>query len=550
MRLSGLRARIAQAEKLATTAESNVDVPNVDEVAITKLRTDLGKLDSELTTLGQIDVQLSGSQERIAELHRETAKLAVQEQGLTPYEGVDASRLPDVTSIWHALDTRAASPEPETRAAWSRTMLFAAIIVALASVAGAVVVRPFAAGLVIAGVLVALARQRSSVSTNPSIEGEAGHEGEKRLTASLDAVGAPLAESVALRAQAYVTACERRATLMDVRVRLGELEREKQSLLSPAPERDRRAGAVAQLRGTIASSRAQLGIESDAPEAIELALSEIESRRQKALDGQRKIESAKEQLGVILAGRTLEELRAEAAIAETALSGHSHQPSAGRDVPTVEADLARAAGRRRQEEIRAEHLTTALATQEQAAPDPVEIEVELAQTKGKIGEVERYRDALKIAHETLDVAATETFRLYAPHLNSALAERLPLITGGRYTEAIVRDDLSILVTAPETSERVQVEELSRGTRDQILLAQRLAMANLLDDTAGAAPLLLDDPLAHLDATRLALAISVLSDIAEERQVVLFTEDERVVEIASSIGAHVVRLEMLAAATSA
>jgi uncharacterized protein YhaN len=79
---------------------------------------------------------------------------------------------------------------------------------------------------------------------------------------------------------------------------------------------------------------------------------------------------------------------------------------------------------------------------------------------------------------------------------------------------------------------VEVERLSRGTRDQIALVQRLELARLLDPTGGGAPLLLDDCFAHTDSYRLPFAVKLLTEVAENRQVALFTGDTHVVNAIS------------------
>ena len=64
---------------------------------------------------------------------------------------------------------------------------------------------------------------------------------------------------------------------------------------------------------------------------------------------------------------------------------------------------------------------------------------------------------------------------------------------------------------------------SDGTVDQLYLALRLAVAEeLTRDT----PLILDDALARFDDTRLAAALELLTREAEQRQVILFTCQNR------------------------
>jgi uncharacterized protein YhaN len=64
---------------------------------------------------------------------------------------------------------------------------------------------------------------------------------------------------------------------------------------------------------------------------------------------------------------------------------------------------------------------------------------------------------------------------------------------------------------------------SDGTIDQLYLALRLAVVRELSP---AAPMILDDALVRFDDTRLKAALNILSDEAENRQILLFTCQER------------------------
>jgi uncharacterized protein YhaN len=64
--------------------------------------------------------------------------------------------------------------------------------------------------------------------------------------------------------------------------------------------------------------------------------------------------------------------------------------------------------------------------------------------------------------------------------------------------------------------------------------QRLEIARLLDPTAGRAPLLLDDPFAHFDPQRMRLGVELIAEVAEYRQVVLFTEDPEVARLIQEV----------------
>ena len=64
--------------------------------------------------------------------------------------------------------------------------------------------------------------------------------------------------------------------------------------------------------------------------------------------------------------------------------------------------------------------------------------------------------------------------------------------------------------------------VSQGTAEQVYLAVRLAVCRLALPAEDPAPLVLDDALDAFDDSRMALALEVLRELAEERQILLFT----------------------------
>jgi uncharacterized protein YhaN len=69
--------------------------------------------------------------------------------------------------------------------------------------------------------------------------------------------------------------------------------------------------------------------------------------------------------------------------------------------------------------------------------------------------------------------------------------------------------------------------LSEGTREQIYLLLRVAMAQHLVTTDERAPLLLDEVTAQSDGERKRELLEVLHQLSGERQVILFTHDDEV-----------------------
>lgn len=85
--------------------------------------------------------------------------------------------------------------------------------------------------------------------------------------------------------------------------------------------------------------------------------------------------------------------------------------------------------------------------------------------------------------------------------------------------------------------------LSQGTADQLYLAVRLAVCELVLPAEEPCPLVLDDALASFDDGRCTLALEALARLGEERQILLFTCHSREARLAEGReGAAVLRLQ--------
>ena len=97
----------------------------------------------------------------------------------------------------------------------------------------------------------------------------------------------------------------------------------------------------------------------------------------------------------------------------------------------------------------------------------------------------------------------------------------------------------MLAAIREGGERVRVEGLSEGARDQLFLALRLA---LLERRAGEPlPFVGDDILASFDDARTRCTLSLLAEFGKARQVILFTHHRHVADLAREAGAEVVEM---------
>jgi DNA repair exonuclease SbcCD ATPase subunit len=189
-------------------------------------------------------------------------------------------------------------------------------------------------------------------------------------------------------------------------------------------------------------------------------------------------------------------------------------------------DETRAAERRRADLAReALEAERRLANLPAPADDPGPLDDELAAIDQERVEAELERDAVRLAHGTLLGCKDEFIHVASARLAEVVSEVFADLTGGRY--GAVRIDPATLELSVDGPERLDVAaaDLSRGTRDQLWLALRVAVLETLAPER-ALPLILDDPFLHFDDERLALAGRALARVGERHQVLLFTHDSR------------------------
>ncbi len=144
------------------------------------------------------------------------------------------------------------------------------------------------------------------------------------------------------------------------------------------------------------------------------------------------------------------------------------------------------------------------------------------------------KKADKIAYDIITLVYQDLKERFAPDLERRAEMLLDRITQGKYKDIVVRkEDLDVLVKVPEKREPVTAEVLSQGTRDQLYLSLRIALSELLSGERNL-PLLFDEAFYTFDEDRLQETFSVLQEIAETTQVIVFTHDEAYAEYGHAI----------------
>jgi uncharacterized protein YhaN len=144
----------------------------------------------------------------------------------------------------------------------------------------------------------------------------------------------------------------------------------------------------------------------------------------------------------------------------------------------------------------------------------------------------RILDAIRTAYER--ERQPETLREASGYLNR--------LTQGRYQRVWTPLGENILRVDDADGHCLAVEMLSRGTREQLFLSLRMALAASYARRGAALPLVLDDVLVNFDADRATAASSVLCDFAAAgHQVLVLTCHEHIAAIFTALGQPVGRL---------
>lgn len=162
------------------------------------------------------------------------------------------------------------------------------------------------------------------------------------------------------------------------------------------------------------------------------------------------------------------------------------------------------------------------------------VEEETVAVKEKIAYLRDKADAIRLAHEVLLEAGAEIRRDFSPGLNSRMSSIIAGMTGQRYTDLRGDEGLQLKAAAPEQGEVRNVLLLSGGTADQMYLAMRLAMTDLLTSGKESLPLIMDEVFSQFDDSRTALALKYLHDEYRDSQIFMFTCKMREAELAGQI----------------
>ena len=347
----------------------------------------------------------------------------------------------------------------------------------------------------------------------------------KRLEALLMSKGVETQEDLSESVKEYQKACRirrQRKTLQDSRTRARSQEegaRYSELKRQQACELIQKAAGKCEVSGE--------------EEDLVLALEDwLEKKQQETRVWEKEIKG-RAQLKSLLEGRSLQEL--ESSVVE--LEERAQTRSAGMDDHELDAiDLDAAAselesvrGQERELERDLTRIRTQLSERESSMVPVAEEEEALDKARAELERVTRLDEVLEITSEFLAKAQEEVHRTVAQQLSDVIREWLPKITAGRYQDARVDPENLVIKVQEKSGEWREATQLSHGTAEQIYLLLRVALVKYLTQPKETCPLILDDVTVQSDSTRTRAILDTLLALSEERQVIVFSQEDEVLE---------------------
>ena len=139
------------------------------------------------------------------------------------------------------------------------------------------------------------------------------------------------------------------------------------------------------------------------------------------------------------------------------------------------------------------------------------------------------RQGLELAMERLTELASGMQSRTGERMNAEVSKVMEAITGGKYNRLWVDENLQVQLMSE--GRRISMDQVSRGTLEQIYFAIRMAATKILHEEE--CPVILDDAFVYYDDRRLIQTLRWLKD--SKRQVIIFSCQKREMEMLEKMG---------------
>lgn len=545
--------RITQLQRdIATLERGLADRPNVEETLAAEVSSWATRMKERQEELDRDRADLRAMEDNRKRLERELARLpksAVSREQIDQARrlraDLDHARTEAAENARQAADCARQIAEGARQIAPRKALIIAGAIVALAGIALSTLSPAYLAGAVAGLVLAAIGLSlRAPEGWRELPERLARHKAAQEASMQLaQRLEAQLAQALALVGSEDLDAVADEIAENE-RQRIGleaALESERSSIAVLEERVKEREAIVRALQEKLDEALRDSGLDS-----VDRLVEEAQSRS-KAL---RLLGSRQDQLRGELGGQTVEELERQQRELAIELRGITEElktpelataglsPAQYQELQTkiarlkTEQDAVEATRRRAETVLHAAHHD-----QDSVA----ELEGRLTRLREKLALLEERLAVYTLAREVIEQAMNDVLSSVTENIAPRMGDLLAQLTNERYCKIELDNEMGPVVTCPRSDRQIglgpgrrnQDGGLSCATREQVFLAARLALVDMLWPKGGP-PLLLDDPLVNFDPERRHAAVDALLSAAETHQVIVFTCGSDLDEAAANI----------------
>jgi uncharacterized protein YhaN len=163
---------------------------------------------------------------------------------------------------------------------------------------------------------------------------------------------------------------------------------------------------------------------------------------------------------------------------------------------------------------------------------------ELEAKKGHIKDLSKRWASVVLARDLIAKTKAVYHKEKLPQTFIIAEKYFSFLTEGEYTKLFAPKSNQVVVERND-GQRFNADELSRGTAEQLYLSLRLALAEVFSGKK--VPLILDDPFVNFDEKRTRRAMTLISEIGKQRQILFFTCHNHVVSMVKELGTNIINI---------
>lgn len=157
------------------------------------------------------------------------------------------------------------------------------------------------------------------------------------------------------------------------------------------------------------------------------------------------------------------------------------------------------------------------------------IDEEIAEVKERIKSLEKKLKGVEIATNYMEKAFKELQKSFGPVINKKVEDIFKDVTKGAYKDLRVSEDYNLVVKDTKSNKIMDASYLSSGTYDQIYLALRLGIIDIIFEYKKV-PIILDESFTQYDDNRLKTMLDIIYKRVYKNQIILFTCQKREINI--------------------